>query len=211
MTKSMSKDYFAHKAESYEQNRDRVDNVSNIANTILEKTHIEPSMHLMDFGSGTGLLLERIAPHVKKITAVDISPSMNRQLAEKRASLQCELDVREIDLEEQSIDECFDGIISSMTMHHVRDIDAMFRRFRELLKPGGFIAISDLDKEDGTFHSEDTGVFHFGFERNDIARAAEQAGFSGIEVVSASAIEKEDRSYPVFLLTATASSHKSDG
>lgn len=202
----MSKDYFAQKADTYEQNRDRVDNVTNIANTILEKAHIEPAMHLMDFGSGTGLLLERIAPHVKKITAVDISPSMNRQLSEKRASLNCELEIKEIDLEKQSIDERFDGIISSMTMHHVRDIEAMFRRFRELLKPGGFIAISDLDKEDGTFHSEDTGVFHFGFERDDIARAAEKAGFSGVEVVSASAIEKEDRSYPVFLLTASANS-----
>ncbi|WP_372986705.1 methyltransferase domain-containing protein [Marinobacter sp.] len=90
----MSKDYFAHKADTYEQNRDRVDNVTNIANTILEKAHIDPSMHLMDFGSGTGLLLERIAPHVQKITAVDISPSMNRQLSEKRASLNYERQFR---------------------------------------------------------------------------------------------------------------------
>ncbi len=199
---SMSKDYFAHKAHTYEQNPDRVDNVSNIANAILGKVKLEPSMHLLDFGSGTGLLLERIAHHVGKITAVDISPSMNRQLLEKQGSLACELEVQELDLEKQTVEHRFDGIISSMTMHHVRDVDAMFCRFHEMVKPGGFIAIADLDKEDGSFHTEDTGVFHFGFDREDIVSAATQAGFENVEVVSASTIKRETGDYPVFLLVA---------
>ncbi len=199
----MSKDFFVHKAHTYEQNPDRVDNVSNIANTILDKVKLEPSMHLLDFGSGTGLLLERIAHHVGKITAVDISPSMNRQLEEKQDKLACELEIRELDLETQTMTDRFDGIISSMTMHHVRDIGAMFRRFHELVKPGGFIAISDLDKEDGSFHTEDTGVFHFGFDREEIASAASQAGFENVEVVPASVFERETGDYPVFLLIAS--------
>ncbi|RBW48533.1 class I SAM-dependent DNA methyltransferase [Marinobacter sp. F3R11] len=199
----MSNDFFAHKAQVYEQSPARVDNVSNIANTILEKAELVPAMHLLDFGSGTGLLLERIAPHVKKITAVDISPSMNRQLAEKQGKLACELEIRELDLEKQTMEERFDGVISSMTMHHVRDVESMFRRFYELVKPGGFIAISDLDKEDGSFHTEDTGVFHFGFDRGEIASAARQAGFDDAEVVSASMIERETGNYPVFLLIAS--------
>jgi len=199
----MSKDYFAHKAHNYEQSPDRVDNVTNIANAILDKTKLQPSMHLLDFGSGTGLLLERIALHVRKITAVDISPSMNKQLAEKQGKLACELEVRELDLETQTMADRFDGIISSMTTHHVRDIGAMFRRFYELVKSGGFIAISDLDKEDGSFHTEDTGVFHFGFDRDEIASAATQAGFENVEVVSASMIERETGDYAVFLLIAS--------
>ncbi len=199
----MSKDFFAHKAHTYEQSPDRVDNVSNIANTILDKAKLDTSMHLLDFGSGTGLLLERIAPHVKKITAVDISPSMNRQLAEKQSSLACELEILQLDLESQTIEGQFDGIISSMTMHHVRDVGAMFCRFHEMVKPGGFIAIADLDKEDGSFHTEDTGVFHFGFDRDEIASVATQAGFENVEVVSASMIERETGDYPVFLLIAS--------
>ncbi|PCM44991.1 class I SAM-dependent methyltransferase [Marinobacter sp. ANT_B65] len=199
----MSNDFFAHKAQAYEQSPDRVDNVSNIANRILEKNSLDPSMHLLDFGSGTGLLLERIAHHVSKITAVDISPAMNRQLAEKQDRLACELEVRELDLEKQTMEDRFDGVISSMTMHHVRDVEAMFRRFHELVKPGGFIAISDLDKEDGSFHTEDTGVFHCGFDRSGIASAAQRAGFDNVEVVSASVIKRETGNYPVFLLIAS--------
>ena len=199
----MSKDFFAHKAHIYEQNPDRVDNVTNIANAILDKMKLAPSMHLLDFGSGTGLLLERIAHHVRKITAVDISPSMNKQLAEKQDKLACELEILQLDLESQAIEGQFDGIISSMTMHHVRDVGAMFRRFHEMVKPGGFIAISDLDKEDGSFHTEDTGVFHFGFDREEIGSAATQAGFENVEVVPASIIERETGDYPVFLLIAS--------
>lgn len=198
----MSKDYFAGKAGSYEQNKNRVDNVSNIANAIIESTGLDRSMQLMDFGSGTGLLLERIAPLVGKITAVDISKSMNEQLAAKRERLGCDMEILEVDLEKAELDRTFDGIISSMTMHHVRDIDAMFRKFHALLNDGGFIAISDLDKEDGSFHAEDTGVFHFGFDRDQIASAAKSAGFSEVVVSDASVVHKPQGDFPVFLLKA---------
>lgn len=197
----MSRDYFAHKAASFDQNPARVDNVAAIAEALLATIRLDRSMHLMDFGSGTGLLLERVAPHVGKITAVDVSESMNRQLAEKIPQLGCPVDIRPVDLVQEAIDGPFDGIISSMTLHHVADIGAIFRRFRALLKDGGFIALADLDAEDGSFHSEDTGVFHNGFDRAAIRRIAEEAGFGEVAVVSASVVRKPQRDYPVFLLT----------
>lgn len=198
----MTRDYFAQKAGSYEQVQSRVDNVDNIANSIIDSIALDETMHIMDFGSGTGLLLQRIAPHVGKITAVDISRAMNRQLEEKRASLSCDIDILEVDLEKADIPQVFDGIISSMTMHHIRDIDAMLRRFRHMLKDGGFIALADLDREDGSFHSEDTGVFHTGFERAEFADLATGAGFRRVAVSTASVIHKSQGDYPVFLLTA---------
>ncbi len=199
----MKRDFFAHKANSYEQNKSRVDNVDNIANSIINSTKLDAAMHLMDFGSGTGLLLERIAPHVGKITAVDISSSMNKQLNAKLATLGCELEIIEIDLEKSDIDQRFDGIISSMTMHHVRDIDAMFRKFHALLNKGGFIALSDLDSEDGSFHTEDTGVFHTGFDRETLANIARVSGFENVIVTDASVVHKPQGDFSVFLLKAT--------
>lgn len=198
----MSIDHFAHKASSYEQNQSRVDNVENIANSILKSIDFDRSMHIMDFGAGTGLLLERVAPYVGKITAVDVSNSMNRQLHEKRSKLGCDVEIVEIDLEKSDIDHQFDGIISSMTMHHIEDIESMFRKFHSLVKEGGFIAISDLDLEDGSFHAEDTGVFHFGFDRDEFAQAAARAGFQTIQVSAASVVHKPQGDFPVFLLTA---------
>lgn len=198
----MKIDRFANKADRYEQNQNRVDNVANIAHAILDTVQCNHDMHIIDFGSGTGLLLEKLAPHVRKITAVDTSPAMNRQLEEKRSRLPCELDVLEVDLVKMSIPLQVDGIVSSMTMHHIEDIDAMFATFHSMVRGGGFIAISDLDLEDGSFHSEDTGVFHHGFDRDAFARAAMGAKFEQVQIVSASVVHKPPREYGVFLLTA---------
>nr|WP_274620533.1 class I SAM-dependent methyltransferase [Colwellia maritima] len=202
----VNKDYFKEKAKVYEKDVKRVTNVENIANAIIETINLDSNMHLMDFGSGTGLLLERIAPFVRKITAIDISKSMNEQLSKKRNTLGCELDIIDVDLTLIDITEkfkgAFDGIISSMTMHHVKDISAMFAKFHKLLNDDGVIAIADLDSEDGNFHSEDTGVFHCGFDRSVITKAAQDAGFRDVAVVDASAVQKPHGQYPVFLLTA---------
>ncbi len=203
----MTVDRFAHKAGSYEQNKSRVDNVANIAKSVLEATELDRSMHIVDFGSGTGLLLEKIAPYVGKITAVDISQSMNLQLHEKRNRLDCEIDILEVDLEKTSIPLQVDGIVSSMTMHHVENIEAMFVKFYSMVKAGGFIAISDLDTEDGSFHTEDTGVFHHGFEREAFTKAATKAGFQFAKVSSASVVHKPQGNYGVFLLTAIRPAH----
>ncbi|MDX1800678.1 MAG: class I SAM-dependent methyltransferase [Marinobacter sp.] len=199
----MKKDFFAHKADSYEQNKSHVSNVDRIANAVIAGVQLERHMHLMDFGSGTGLLLERIAPHVKKITAVDMSPAMNKQLMSKKPALPCDLELLEMDLETASIDDRFDGIISSMTLHHVKDIASIFRTFHALLNAGGFIALADLDQEDGSFHSEDTGVHHHGFDRELIASHARAAGFTGVTVSDASIIHKPEGDFPVFILRAT--------
>ena len=110
----MSKDYFEQKAESYDSDASRVSNVDNIANSILSSIPFNKNMHIMDFGSGTGLLLERVAPFVKKITAVDVSEAMCKQLSEKIKNLDCEVEILQLDLSKTKLDMKFDGIISSM-------------------------------------------------------------------------------------------------
>lgn len=199
---SVNTDFFEQIADSYESDAARVSNVDTIAHAIMGRVTLHRGMHLMDFGSGTGLLLERIAPRVRKITAVDLSRSMNEQLAQKRDRLDCELDILHLDLTATEIDLTVDGIISSMTLHHVEDVHALLARFHGLLNQGGFIAIADLDREDGSFHTEDTGVHHLGFDRDEISDAARQAGFQEVLIGDASVMEKPQGRYPIFLLSA---------
>ena len=197
----MTKDYFELKAESYDMDAKRVSNVDNIANSILSSVQFNKNMHIMDFGSGTGLLLERVAPFVKKITAVDVSEAMCKQLNEKIKNLDCEVEILQLDLTKTKLDMKFDGIISSMTMHHIKDTQTIFNDFFSMLNDNGAIAISDLDIEDGTFHTEDTGVFHFGFDRKEFQDNAIAAGFKNVKVITASIDEKPHGKYSVFLLT----------
>lgn len=199
----MSNDYYKDKAEIYGQDSGRAANRHTIADAIIEKVTLRNDMHLMDFGSGTGMLLERIAPQVAKITAVDVSTAMNEQLRKKQTEIKCELELLEMDLCTESLDQTFDGIISSMTMHHIEDVPAMFATFYSMVKQGGFIAIADLETEDGSFHTEDTGVFHCGFSKEALIEFAHVAGFKGAEISLASTINKPHGDYPVLLLTAT--------
>lgn len=203
MQNNLSKDYFELKAESYDKDANRVSNVDNIANAILKSISLNRTMHIMDFGSGTGLLLERVAPFVKKITAVDVSESMCKQLSKKIKDLDCEVEILQMDLTMTKLDMKFDAIISSMTMHHIKNTEAMFNDFYEMLNDNGVIAIADLDIEDGNFHIEDTGVFHFGFERKNFQEKAIVVGFKNVNITTASIDEKPHGKYLVFLLTGT--------
>lgn len=75
-------------------------------------------------------------------------------------------------------------------------------RISKLLEDIRLIAISDLDLEDGSFHTEDTGVYHFGFDRAAFTNFAAEAGFQMVQVSSASVVHKPQGDFPVFLLTA---------
>ena len=199
---SVKKDYFAAKAHTYENNAARVTNVHTIADAILEKiTYDKEHTHLMDFGSGTGLLTSQVASYVKKITTVDISSSMNEVLRSKADTLPCEVVMHEIDLVHTELEERFHGIISSMTIHHVENVPALLEKFHRMLHAGGTIALADLDKEDGSFHTENTGVFHFGFDQETFASWAKSAGFEDINIEIVSIAKKPYGEYPIFLLT----------
>ena len=73
------------------------------------------------------------------------------------------------------------------------------------LLPTGRLAIADLDLDDGKFHSNNDGVFHFGFDREKLRKSFTEAGFDNIQDISAAEIEKETlnneiRQFTVFLM-----------
>lgn len=195
-------DHFAHKSKSWDMNSERVQNAKGIANLIVNNIKLNKSMELMDFGAGTGLLSYFISPYIKKIVAVDNSPSMLLEFENKCDDFSCETEVIEKDLSAEVFDRKFDGIISSMTMHHLEDTSALLSKFYTMLHDEGFIAIADLDSEDGSFHSDNTGVFHYGFDRHLLTQYAQEAGFRDVTFSLANIISKPNTDFTVFLMTA---------
>jgi len=195
------KDFFAEKAKDYDKEVSRTQNVDTIAQTMLKEVSFLKEMSVLDFGSGTGLLLANIAPYVGEITAIDISKSMNKVLRSKMKLINCKLQLVEMDLTKETLNRKFDAIISSMTMHHIKDIKALLKKFYFLLNDNGILAIADLDTEDGSFHTTNTGVFHKGFERNEFLAIAKSVGFSDLKIKTASTIVKPTGNYSVFLIT----------
>jgi cyclopropane fatty-acyl-phospholipid synthase-like methyltransferase len=197
-----NEDLFAHKSKSWDMNSKRVKNAKGIAELIVKNIKLSKDMEIMDFGAGTGLLSYFVAPFVKKIVAVDNSPSMLLEFQNKCDAFVCETEVIAKDLSKETLERKFDGIISSMTMHHLNDTLALFHKLYEMLEKGGFIAIADLDSEDGSFHSDNTGVFHHGFDREALEVIAQEVGFKEITFDTASTIVKPHREFTVFLMTA---------
>lgn len=195
-------DHFKHKSKSWDMNSKRVQDAKGIAELIVQNIKLDKSMEIMDFGAGTGLLSYFTAPYVKKIVAVDNSPSMLLEFKNKCDAFVCETEVIEKDLSIETLTRKFDGVISSMTIHHVEDIYALLVKFYDMLEVEGFVALADLDTEDGSFHSDNTGVFHYGFDRHALSDAAQKAGFKDITFSLASTISKPHKEFTVFLMTA---------
>lgn len=174
-----------------------------VGSSILEHIPLHDEMRVMDFGAGTGLISSQIAPFVKRIVAVDISAAMLEKLASK-PELRERIDIRCQDILHTPLEERFDLIVSAMAMHHVENTTRLIQSFAEHLNPGAMIALADLDKEDGSFHPADVkGVFHSGFERSDLQGILENSGFGKIRFCTAHTVNKEEKQYPIFLLTAT--------
>ena len=196
-------DLFKEKARDWDEN-DRIKALSSgIGSAIQANVSLNDTMQVMDFGAGTGLIAGQIVDKVGHVTAVDVSPAMLEKLTAKE-ELQGKVDTLCRNILEQPLAQRFDLIVSAMAMHHVEDTDKLVACFAEHLKPGGKIALADLDEEDGSFHPADIeGIYHAGFNREALGSVLSRHAFSDIRFITAHTINKEDRSYPVFLVLAT--------
>ena len=196
-------DLFKERAEGYDSKDLAKELSSAIGATLLSKIPFHEQMHVMDFGAGTGLLCSQVAPVVQKITAVDISESMLEELMAK-PDLHSNVNTVCQDILSNPIDVKFDLIMSALAMHHVEDINKLIQSLAGNLKPGSKIALADLDKEDGSFHPEDIkGVFHLGFDREELKAMLELHSFKNIDFTTAHTFKRDDKKYSIFLLTAS--------
>jgi len=193
--------HFDKRAQSWDSGDIRVNGAKTIADAINVKITLKNNMDIMDFGVGTGLLGFEIATKVKKVYGVDTSTQMLAKLQEKNTS---ELSIEPInqDIVKEPLSQTFDGLVSSMTLHHVENLEAFFDVIYKNIKKDGFIAIADLESEDGTFHSDNTGVFHFGFDEKELCKIVESCGFKNVKYININTINKPHRNFGVFLLTA---------
>ena len=146
----MGRNVFDEAAKTWDEKPSRVENAQKVGSAILEFLPVSKRWRALEIGAGTGLLTFYLQPYLGEIVAVDSSRGMVEVL-------------KEMDAETQLPEGKFNLIFLHMTLHHVKDVLSLFKKLRGLLLPGGFLAVGDLLKEDGTFHKDNSSVFHFGF------------------------------------------------
>ena len=208
----MQENRFDKAASSWDEVPERVEMAKHFATAIEDIVPLDLKMRVMDFGCGTGNVAIRLAPFVGMITAVDSSAGMVDVLEKKLAESNTKnIKPLLIELNKDSFREAsFDLIYSCMTFHQIEDIECVLHTFDKMLKPSGYLALIDLEKEDGSFHDDKTGVVHFGFDPELLSRTLEEIGFSDIYSRTAYTRVKTLPSgicqeYPIFMITGMKS------
>ncbi|MEX2443998.1 MAG: class I SAM-dependent methyltransferase [Alkalispirochaeta sp.] len=181
-----------------------------VVTAIQDRISISPRARLLDVGAGTGVMGLLFHDLVDTVLCVDTSPGMLRVLKNKiHESSIMGVEVREHDIGAGPLLDVdpFDIAVSMMVFHHIPDHRNALVALAKMLKPGAYLCIVDLDREDGSFHDEAEGIPHFGFDRDALARDATDAGFGRIEFHTPVSITKDTegvpRDYPLFLMIAT--------
>ena len=201
--------YFDAAAATWDDNPRRIEMAKAIVGAVRESVALSHEMDVFDYGCGTGLLSLLLSSQVRRVTGADNSAGMIQALRNKVArSTQNNIEAVLLDLEQDPAPSGrYHMVVSGMAMHHIADVRKIINAFHELLLPGGYLCIADLDSEPGVFHDAKAGatVRHLGFKREAVVAIMAEAGFSGLKAVTAYTIRKTipdgtERDFPVFLV-----------
>lgn len=198
---------FDIKASGWDANPVHLQRSVAIAQKLIEMIPLTKDARALELGAGTGLLSLLLRDRLKSVTMIDSSQEMIR-IIDKKIAEQGITNMKTLvcDLEKEDLEGHYDMVYSQMVFHHVGDIDKILEKFYLLLNPGGYLAIADLYKEDGSFHEEHfTG--HTGFDPDELSDMLKRNHFYDIRYESCFVIRKplangSFREYPVFLMTA---------
>lgn len=198
---------FDIKAAEWDSNPMQRERSEAIADKIKKILPLKKNMSALEYGAGTGVASFLLKDYLKKITLMDNSTEMVKIIEEKiRSGKVKNLKVINFDLEQNDYkSEKFDLIFNQMVLHHVTDTESIIHKFGELINPGGYLAIADLYKEDGSFHEEGFKG-HNGFDPEKLADIMKRNHFINISHVPCFVITRKlpddvSRNFKVFLLT----------
>ena len=206
---STETNHFDRSAANWDAEPRRAELANAVGEAILRQVQPTRGMDVLDYGCGTGLLGLFLLPHVRNVTGADSSPGMLQVVDDKiRAGGLQHVRAERLDLAHDPVsDSRYHLIAANMVLHHVDRVESLLTAFHQMLLPGGFVAIADLDTEPGLFHGPEVAesVYHHGFDRRALMDRLYQTGFIDAKDVTAHVIRKpiaggDSHDFPVFLI-----------
>jgi ubiquinone/menaquinone biosynthesis C-methylase UbiE/biotin operon repressor len=167
-----------------------------------------PPMTIADLGAGEGTISQLMAQRARKVIAIDNSEKMvefGAELARKHgiANLEYRLgDIEDVPIRSGTVDLAF----LSQALHHASHPERAVGEAWRILKPGGHIAILDLNRHHFEEAREMYADLWLGFTQLDVERYLKTAGFRNVE--SAVVFREPD---PPYFETLLATGEKQAG
>ena len=195
-------------AATWDENPERRQRSLEIANSILGYAQLTSQAEVLELGCGSGVIALALCTHVRNIIAADMSSAMLQVVQSKMQREEIPNLTTHLlqGTPGEPLPAC-DAVVSSMMLHHIDDVPELLQRIFTALRPGGKLALADLDCENGLFHPDPEGVFHNGFEHQELTHWLECAGFVQVSFFEASRMKKIaadgiERIFSIFLVVA---------
>lgn len=194
-----------HFTENEAKRRDKIvmnyfgeDGVNRIVDSLvqgfLSPLKPEGKVKVLDVGAGSGFFTIRVVNMLRQLLprasfyALDLTPAMLRALVKKAPEIVSFVGVAEnvkgsVEHAKRylSVPEKYDGIFSTLMLHHCLNVEKVFESFKEVLSVSGKALVVDLLKHPFEEFREEMGDVHLGFEPKLIREIAEKQ-FSRVTV-----------------------------
>jgi ArsR family transcriptional regulator len=197
--RSASRAFFSTSAEAWD--RLRTELYGPRADVLALLALLDDGLVVGDLGCGTGATSEALAPHVRRVVAVDHSREM-LAIAGRRLDALPNVELREGDLEALPLaDAELDVAILALVLHHLPEPHAALAEAARALRPGGRLLVVDMLPHDREAYRVDMGHAWLGFDEAQLAAWCAEAGLATVRTVPLPP-DPAGKGPPLFVATA---------
>jgi ubiquinone/menaquinone biosynthesis C-methylase UbiE/DNA-binding transcriptional ArsR family regulator len=178
-----SSNFFRHNAHKFHQQQDLIASYAQYADIVLQvlkDTPLAQRHTALEVGPGDGSFLLELSSMFERVVALDNAPGMLEQ-ARKKAS---DASLNNIDflLDDTRSNQLqnlqADCAIINMVLHHTPTPGEVLKDVAACLAPTGVLLVTDLCNHDQAWARENCGDLWLGFDPQDLAQWAQEAGLN---------------------------------
>jgi ubiquinone/menaquinone biosynthesis C-methylase UbiE len=157
-SKNVTKNWFSNWSNEYDNTLGKIGFHSDLLSTMAKNITIRSGDKVLDIGCGTGLLSLKLLQKTDcLITGIDNSKEMMAIFRNKiqKLNLKSKITCKMMDANDLNFQKVtFDKIVSSVTLHHIKNKTTLIKKVHKILKPGGVFVIGEIDMDTTGKHND---------------------------------------------------------